>query len=76
MSTPVKYASVAKIKKQVDLETHVRLAEVDGIKFLEFMDYIPSLRQYGRGYYIPYDNDVITEVISALVAVVEGEVKI
>lgn len=76
MSASVKYVPVSKIRKQTDLETHVRLVEVDNIKFLELMDYIPSLSQYGRGYYMPYDSDVLTELISALVAVVEGDVKI
>jgi hypothetical protein len=76
MSTPIKYVPVAKFKKQTDLETHVRLAEIDNNKFVLVTDYIPSLNQHGRGYSIPYDNNIILEFISALVAIVEGDVKI
>jgi hypothetical protein len=44
------------IWKAQDLETHVRSVEVEGVRVLEFRDYIPSLEAYGRGYWIPIEN--------------------
>lgn len=54
------------IRKTADLETHVRLVEVDGVSVLELRDYIPSLKEYGRGYWIPADGATVSQLAQAL----------
>ena len=75
MASPAKTVLVARVPKAVDLETHVRLVSVDSIQFVELIDFIPSLGDYGRGYYMPKDDDRLTDIIGALVDVVEGSVR-
>ncbi len=76
MATPAKIATVAKISKAPDLQTHVRLVAFEGVQIIELVDFIPSLGEFGRGYYIPNDTAVLTDMLGALVAIVEGDVKV
>lgn len=57
---------LAEFRKAADLDTHVRVVEVDGIKVLEFRDYIPSLGEYGRGYWFPADGTILNDVVQSL----------
>lgn len=57
---------LAEFRKAPDLDTHVRVIEVDGLKVLEFRDYIPSLGEYGRGYWFPADGATINDVVQSL----------
>jgi hypothetical protein len=76
MATPSRITLVQRVPKSVDLETHIRLVQIDSLQIVEFIDYIPSLGEYGRGYYVPKDDDRLTDIIGALVAIVEGSVKV
>lgn len=57
---------LTQFRKASDLDTHVRVVEVDGLKVLEFRDYIPSLGEYGRGYWFPAEGPVLNEVVQSL----------
>ena len=53
---------LVRLAKAPDLETHLRLVEVDGIGIegigvVEIRDYIPSLAEYGRGYWFTMDDE-------------------
>lgn len=61
---------LARLPKAVDLEVAIRLHEVDGRQILEFIDHVPSLDLYGRGYWIPLSSPEVIEGISAAVAAV------
>jgi hypothetical protein len=43
---------MAKIKKESDLEAHVRTQWVLGHEFVEVRDYVPSTKTYSRGFVI------------------------
>ena len=47
----------AKVPKADDLEVHVRFRKVEGQRFADIRDYVPSTKQYGRGILIPYDEE-------------------
>jgi len=64
--------TLAKIWKATDVEVHVRLADIDGLQFIEIMDYVPSIKSYGRGTYIPARPDFIDEIITALSSAAES----
>lgn len=57
---------VAKLPKAPDLEIHVRKVDVDGIQVVEVRDYILSLKEYGRGYWVPANPATIDALIEAL----------
>jgi predicted RNA-binding protein YlxR (DUF448 family) len=66
----VRTTVLAKIKKSADLETHLRLVKVEGTEVVEFRDFIPSLEEYGRGYWIDAQNpSSITTIIEAMTEV-------
>jgi hypothetical protein len=57
------------IRKAQDLETHVRSVDVEGVRVLEFRDYIPSLEAYGRGYWFATDDkQALNDVVDVLMA--------
>jgi len=64
---------VQAIAKAPDLECHVRVVEIDGVKVVELRDYIPSLQVYGRGYWIPLQSDDVFSLINGLTEVVKTE---
>ncbi|MHA7862062.1 hypothetical protein ACX1DX_11905 [Tessaracoccus sp. Y36] len=57
---------LATVRKAGDLESRVRTIEVDGVKVVEMRDFIPSLGEYGRGYWIPADRGTLTTIAHAL----------
>lgn len=64
--------TVAVFHKLPDLDTHVRIIEIDGQSRVELRDYIVSLDEYGRGYWFP-END-LDAVIRALTSIKSGRV--
>jgi hypothetical protein len=74
MSTnPAHIEVIQSLPKAVDLETHVRIVEIEGIRVLEFRDYITSLGEYGRGYWVPLNTDTVFGMVNALNEVVRRE---
>ena len=47
--------------------------EVEGVKVVELRDYIPSLKSYGRGYWIPLSEAQIFSVINGLTEIARSE---
>ena len=65
---PSKETLLTRMVKAQDLETHVRIVKVENVAVVEIRDYIPSLAEYGRGYWISMeDADSIRKVGNALV---------
>lgn len=56
----------ARIKKERDLETHVRTMFVAGTEFVELRDYVPSTKTYSRG--VAFERHQLGNVIEALQA--------
>lgn len=64
MADPV---TLAVLPKSADLETHVRLVRIGDRRILELVDFIPSLSEYGRGYWVSVtDNFVLDDLAAAL----------
>lgn len=62
------------IRKAKDLDIHVRAVEVDGVRVLELRDWIPSLEEYGRGYWVPLERSKLNALASAVLhAATEAE---
>lgn len=61
--------TIVTIPKANDLETHLRIVKVDGVRALELRDYIPSLDEYGRGYWLPLQREPLNELLQAMVRV-------
>lgn len=70
---PAKVAVIQKIEKAPDLECHVRIVEVESVRVVELRDYIPSLKEYGRGYWIPLKADSVFSIINGLTEVARTE---
>lgn len=66
MAGPAKISVLQSVHKGTDLECHLRIVEVEGIRVVEFRDYIPSLGEYGRGYWVPGSADEIFSLINGL----------
>lgn len=60
------------VRKAGDLETHVRTIEIDGSRYVELRDYIPSLEEYGRGYWFPFDKGFLVS-LSKVIAEISKE---
>jgi len=66
---------IGSIPKASDMECHVRIVEVDAVKVVELRDYIPSLQEYGRGYWMPMDENSVFGVIALLTEAINGNAK-
>lgn len=64
---------VGTVQKSPDLECHVRVVEVENVKVVEIRDFIPSLGEYGRGYWMPISEDAIYGIVSLLTEVANQE---
>jgi hypothetical protein len=67
--TPASDTLYAEVPKAQDLVTRVRTVEVGGSTVVEMRDYIPSLQEYGRGYWVPLESNAITTIIDALMKI-------
>lgn len=70
---PAKVRVVGVLPKAPDLECHIRIVEVENVRVVELRDYIPSLDEYGRGYWLPLTEAAIYGAINALTEVVNSE---
>lgn len=71
-TSPAMSRVVAEIAKAADLRTHVRVVEIDSVKVVELRDYIPSLDEYGRGYWLPLTEESVFGVMNALQEIVNS----
>lgn len=63
---PVRQRVLARLYKAQDVETHVRLVEIDKTISVAISDYIVSLDEYGRSYWLPRDEASLRLVAQAL----------
>jgi hypothetical protein len=70
---PASARVVQTIAKATDLECRVRIVEVEGVRVIELRDYIPSLDEYGRGYWFPLNSDTIFSLINGLTDIARSE---
>lgn len=73
VTNPANTRVVSTILKAPDLECHVRVVEVDGVRVVEFRDYIPSLDEYGRGYWLPLTQASLYGAMNGLTDVLNSE---
>lgn len=64
---------VGVIQKAVDLECHVRVVTIDSVRLFELRDYIPSLKEYGRGYWMPLTESAVYGVMGAMNEILNSE---
>lgn len=64
---------VGAIPKAPDLEAHVRVVEVENVRLVEIRDFIPSLQEYGRGYWLPMTEAALYGVMNAFNEVLTSE---
>lgn len=68
------YTSVHQvIPKLGDLECHLRVVDIDGLRALELRDFIPSTQTYGRGYWIPLDPTKVFSLINGITDITRQE---
>lgn len=72
-SDPAITRTITTLTKAADLECHVRLVTVENVRVLEFRDYIPSLNEYGRGYWVPMTRDAVFTLLNGLTEVAQTE---
>jgi hypothetical protein len=70
---PAVTRTITTFTKAADLECHVRLVTVENVRVLELRDFIPSLGEYGRGYWIPMTRDAVFSVLNGLNEVAQTE---
>jgi len=70
---PASTRVVQTVNKASDLECHLRVVDVEGVRVVEFRDYVPSLKTYGRGYWIPLTEDDIFSLINGLTEISRSE---
>lgn len=61
-----------KVQKAADLETHLRIVDIDGTKYVEVRDYIISSKEYGRGYWLPLDKAVLSSLSRSLAEIAKA----
>lgn len=59
--------TLAVLPKSADLETHVRLVSLADRRILELVDFVPSLGEFGRGYWITITDDAVRRDLLAAV---------
>jgi len=57
--------TLAVLPKSADLETHIRLVHVGDRRILELVDFVPSLSEYGRGYWITVTDQSVIDMLAA-----------
>lgn len=70
---PAKSRVVGILPKAPDLECHIRVIEVENVMVVELRDYIPSLEEYGRGYWLPLSETALYGTINSLTEVINSE---
>ncbi len=57
---------LAKVTKAPDLEVHTCRARIDGVVVLDIREYVPSLKQYGRGTTLPWNVESLKVLKAAM----------
>jgi len=70
---PANTRVVGVIQKAADLECHVRVVTIDNVRLLELRDFIPSLKEYGRGYWMPLTETSVYGLMGAMNEVINSE---
>lgn len=70
---PATTRTVTTFIKAADLECHIRLVNVENVRVVEMRDYIPSLGEYGRGYWLPMTRDAVFSALNALTEIAQTE---
>jgi hypothetical protein len=70
---PAKSRVIGVLPKAADLECHVRVVEVENVRVLEFRDYIPSLEEYGRGFWLPLTEASLFGAVNAITEILNSE---
>lgn len=72
-ANPASTRVVGVLNKAPDLDCHVRVVEVENVRLLEFRDFIPSLGEYGRGYWLPLTEGSLYGVMNSITEVLNSE---
>ena len=64
---------VGVLQKAPDMECHVRVIEVENVSVVEFRDFIPSLNEYGRGYWVPLSEEALYGLVGLLTEIADVE---
>lgn len=64
---------VGVLHKAPDIECHVRVIEVENVSVVEFRDFIPSLNEYGRGYWVPLSEETLYGLVGLLTEIADVE---
>lgn len=70
---PANTRVITSFTKAADLQCHVRVVKVENVTVLELRDYIPSLEEYGRGYWVPMTKEAVFGLMNALTEVGNSE---
>lgn len=73
-TNPASTRVVGVFTKAADLQTHIRIVEIDNVKVMEFRDFIPSLSEYGRGYWTPLTEGAVYGILNAVTDIANAEV--
>jgi hypothetical protein len=63
---PIMRQVLGRVTKADDLEVHTCKARLDGVTVLDIREYVPSLRQYGRGTTLPWTTGTLEVLRAAL----------
>lgn len=72
-ANPAKARVIGIVPKAPDLECHIRVVEIENVRVVEFRDFIPSLQEYGRGYWIPLTETSLYGAMTLLTEVANTE---
>lgn len=64
---------LCEIRKSKDVVLKIRLMMNQGMRYVDFRDWLESKDTWGRGYWIDYDREEIIEIASALLDVAERD---
>lgn len=70
---PDSCVTVGVLPKASDLEVHVRVLTMGSRRIVELIDHVPSLGEFGRGFWIPVDDsDGVRAVAQALLSAADA----
>lgn len=72
-NNPASTRIVGVIPKAPDLECHVRVVDVENVRLVEVRDFIPSLQEYGRGYWVPMSEAALYGLMNSINEVLNSE---
>lgn len=63
---PIQREVLGKVTKADDLEVHTCRARMNGVTVLDIREYVPSLKQYGRGTTLPWNTETLKVMRASL----------